>query len=323
MKDGERLDLRSLEIFLVVCETRSMTDAAERLGITQSAVSYSIVRIERTIGVRLLDRGARPIIITPAGDALRAAALRINDNLQLLRTAIQNIRSGRLRRLRLGLTASLSVPFIPELVKRIRHEVEHITVQSDLASQLRQALVSGNIDVAIMTDALEDEDGFVSRHVLTEPYVLVTPIDLKPVSSVDDLRSLTRDLPLVRWLSGTEMGRDVETQLRRLRISVPRVFEFDGRHALTQMVHEGLAWTVATPITAFDIWRHSDRIRVLPFPGAAFTRKLTAVFREGRYEAIAARLADEATGVLEQFYLPEMFRRAPWLEKLIHTEKPK
>ena len=50
------LDLRALEVFVTVCETRSMTLAARQLGMTQPAASYAIKRLEEATGAALIDR---------------------------------------------------------------------------------------------------------------------------------------------------------------------------------------------------------------------------------------------------------------------------
>ena len=59
--DYFRLTLRDLLVFEVLSDTKSTTIAAERLGVTQSAVSQSVKRLEMLLGVTLLDRSNRPL----------------------------------------------------------------------------------------------------------------------------------------------------------------------------------------------------------------------------------------------------------------------
>src|SRR5258708_8883195 len=70
MKPFSGYDLRTLEIFTQVCELRSMTLAAQRLGMTQPAVSQAIRHLEDVLGVPLVDRRSRPLILTAAGECL-------------------------------------------------------------------------------------------------------------------------------------------------------------------------------------------------------------------------------------------------------------
>src|SRR3979409_2052739 len=70
MQHERAYDLADLEAFIAVCEIGSMTDAAKRIGITESAVSHTIRRMERRLGVTLFDRSARPLKMTVLGTQL-------------------------------------------------------------------------------------------------------------------------------------------------------------------------------------------------------------------------------------------------------------
>ena len=65
------IDLRGLEIFLAVCDTGGLTSAARSLDLTQAAVSQHLAKIERELGVQLVDRSIRPQQVTAAGHYLR------------------------------------------------------------------------------------------------------------------------------------------------------------------------------------------------------------------------------------------------------------
>jgi DNA-binding transcriptional LysR family regulator len=64
------MNIRYLRTFSSVGETGSLTETARRLGITQSAVSLQLQKLERAFGARLLDRSRHPVALTPAGEAL-------------------------------------------------------------------------------------------------------------------------------------------------------------------------------------------------------------------------------------------------------------
>ena len=67
-------DLRSLEIFLAVCETGTVAGAAREFGMTQPAVSLAVAEIERKTGISFFDREVRPLALTMAGGLLRQHA---------------------------------------------------------------------------------------------------------------------------------------------------------------------------------------------------------------------------------------------------------
>lgn len=65
------ISLRSIQVFVAVEETGSLTVAAERLSTSRSAVSQQITNLERLVGASLFDRTARPMTLTPNGVVLR------------------------------------------------------------------------------------------------------------------------------------------------------------------------------------------------------------------------------------------------------------
>ena len=96
-----------LDVFLAVCDTRSFSQAAQKLSMTQSAVSKKIMRLEDALGVDLFDRTKRPIVLTREAEALKAQAENARESLE--RTAGE-IREGAFLRpeFRIGTIESLS-----------------------------------------------------------------------------------------------------------------------------------------------------------------------------------------------------------------------
>ena len=88
------LELRHLRYFCAVVEAGTFGRAAEQLGITQPALSRQVGDLERVVGVALLDRTARGVTSTPAGDAFARSARRILDEVHSLTAEVQRARRG-------------------------------------------------------------------------------------------------------------------------------------------------------------------------------------------------------------------------------------
>src|SRR5688572_29296985 len=101
-------DLRSLEIFLAVCETGSTGAAARQLGLTQPAVSQATADLERKCGAVLFDRKERPLGISAAGLLLRKRAQQLLADAQQIPVDLRELRHGKVPRVRVGMIASLS-----------------------------------------------------------------------------------------------------------------------------------------------------------------------------------------------------------------------
>ncbi len=110
MARGEAIpfDLRTLELFLAVCDQGSMAGAARHLGLTQPAVSLAISELESRTGTILFDRSVRPLGLTPAGWRAAAAGGRAHHGSTADCAAAAETERSRYPLLRVGLVDSLS-----------------------------------------------------------------------------------------------------------------------------------------------------------------------------------------------------------------------
>lgn len=144
------LDIDLLRSFSVVAETRHFTRAAERLNCAQSAVSMQIKRLEELIGARLFDRTKRSVKLTADGEMLRRYATRI---LRLNEETLAAFGTAGLQgRLRLGATDT-SMCFLPPILARFaqRHPLIELEIRCDRSWEALDALESGEIDIALVT----------------------------------------------------------------------------------------------------------------------------------------------------------------------------
>jgi DNA-binding transcriptional LysR family regulator len=104
------VELRHLETFFAVARAGSFSQAALKLGYTQSAVSHQIASLERIVGVRLLERprGRRPVSLTEHGTLLLGHAERILATLSAAEAEMQSLVAGQ-ERLRVGIFQSVGV----------------------------------------------------------------------------------------------------------------------------------------------------------------------------------------------------------------------
>src|SRR5689334_24829436 len=103
MKTSWGFDLRSLNAFVLACKAGSMAAAAERLQMTQPAISYLIRGLESSLGAPLIDRSRRPFSLTPRGIYLRDAAEQILAAAQRIPSRLRELDDGVPARLRIGI----------------------------------------------------------------------------------------------------------------------------------------------------------------------------------------------------------------------------
>jgi DNA-binding transcriptional LysR family regulator len=156
-----RLKLRDLDILMAVIETGSMGKAANRLGISQPAISKAIVELEDALGVQLFDRGQRGVVPTPYALALRTRSVSIFNDLRQGVQDIDFIADPTKGEIRVGMTepimSAIVAPVIDELSRNYPRMFFHI-VAGDTAT-LYTDVADRNIELAIcrMIGKLPDE----------------------------------------------------------------------------------------------------------------------------------------------------------------------
>ena len=273
-----QFDLRTLEIFLQVCEYRSMTLAARHLGLTQPAVSQAIKQLELSLGTELLDRQSRPLLLTPAGEILRNRAGPLISEAHNAQSAVRHAAQSNLTSLRIGLVDSFAVTIGPELIKHLQEHTHEVRVWSGLSRQLAAGLLARDLDLLVSATAMEDVANLQVTTLYREPFCLALPRNFK-TSAEPDLKTLSQQLALVRYSMRSITGVQIERYLKRLRIEAPQRLEFDGSESVLAMVQEGIGWALTTPLCLLQARADFSRIRLLPLVGHAPCRNLYMIQR--------------------------------------------
>lgn len=147
----ELLDSRRLRHFLAVYDLRSIGQAAEKLFLTQPALSKSIRQLEEDLKVKLFDRTPLGVVPTVFGDALAQHAKVIRSEIRHAETEIANLRGATKGHVTVGVGPSVAANFMPIATQRLRKERPgvNLTVIEGLGDTLIPALRRGEIDLAI------------------------------------------------------------------------------------------------------------------------------------------------------------------------------
>ncbi|OKL42308.1 LysR family transcriptional regulator [Pseudovibrio exalbescens] len=147
-----RLTISHLALLSAVAETRSITAAAVRLGITQSAASHRLKEAERRIGFRLLRRTEKVVTLTPEGEKIRALSEQFLDELGRLEQELEASYNGKQILVRLGQATYSRYHWLPAFLSHLEKADPQLTV--DLAgsatSKPLSSLSQGTVDVVTM-----------------------------------------------------------------------------------------------------------------------------------------------------------------------------
>jgi DNA-binding transcriptional LysR family regulator len=283
------VDLRSLEVFVHVCDSGSMTAAAARLGTTQSAVSRTVSQLERGLDAALLDRETRPLRPTPAGRVLLGHASGMLAAADRARAEVRTAAESPLPMLRLGLVDSVAGTLGPSLIHSLRRDLEEVRVWSGLSRPLATALLARELDLLVSADPLESLGELRVERLFREPFLLALPRGARGPAA-PDVGELARSLPLVRYSLRSVTGAQVERYLHSLRVEVPRRMEFDASDSVVAMVQEGLGWAITTPLCLLQGHADFRRLRLHPLPRGAARRALFLASRDGEAQIQFQRL---------------------------------
>lgn len=310
------VELRELTIFLAIAEAGSMSVAARRLGLTQSAVSQAAARLEAVLGAKLFDRDIRPLGLTPAGIALRERGAALLRDAHETVAAVRDLGSGALPHLHLAMLDTVASAMGPHVVTRLRSMATRWSVWSGLSASHREALLAREVDVIVTADADALAGADIERHdILAEPHLLVLPAAY--TGPADDLARLAATLDFIRFSARSHTGRHIEQHLRRMRVEPPARLEFDTSDALLATVAAGLGWTLATPLCILQGAVHLPGLRCLPAPGPRLTRRITLAARRGELGDAPARIAAECIAVFRDICAPRVEAFAPGTTKSI------
>ncbi|MFE6489005.1 LysR family transcriptional regulator [Streptomyces sp. NPDC057757] len=150
------MELTVWQTFVTVCRLGSLSAAATELNHTQSAVSRQIAGLERQLGVRLVERHARGVRPTPAGEVFRRHAQATLNEADRAVRAVREVRDGAFDGpLAIGATPSLAAGIVPEAIGSLLKDAGAVpwSLVPGLSAHLHHRVIAGDLDVAVVTDA--------------------------------------------------------------------------------------------------------------------------------------------------------------------------
>ena len=229
--------INELRTFIAVCRHGTFSAAGERIGLTQSAVSSQVKRLEEALGFELFERTGRSATLNAAGQTTLARAEEICALYAKLGELPDDAASGGL--LRIGAIASAQSTLVARALARLRKQqpLLRVHVSPGVSMRLMDELDAGTIDAAVI---IRPPFGILPdlawQPLVQEAYVLIAPRKLPG----KDWRALLQEQPFLRYDRASFGGRMVERFLRREGIAVNDSIELDEIAGLIHMTSKGL-----------------------------------------------------------------------------------
>ena len=247
------MELRHLRYFLAVAEALNFTKAAAQLRIAQPALSRRVQDLEEDIGVDLLKRSPRGVILTAEGKLFLEKTRQL---LKLADESVEQVRAlarGQYGDLHIGYSPSPTVEILPPALAAFQKAFPHVNVLLHDASQreLAEGLQNGTLELAIMVPPADDQTAGIQFEVLRTYPLCVAMTAVHPFARMKSIpleRLAAEPLVVLRRKDYPEADRYLDRLFTSIRAKPRIAVECDSASSLITEVEAGHGIALATPV---------------------------------------------------------------------------
>lgn len=299
------MNLRDLRYLVALADLRHFGKAANACFVSQPTLSTQIRKLEEELGVTLVERAPRKVMLTSTGQDIVARARRILADVDQMKEAAQRRRDPESGSLRLGVFPTLGPYLLPHVLPKlqVRFPNLELLLVEEKSDVLLAHLREGKLDAALLALPVHDEQ-LHAQFLFEEPFVLAAPaqhpLASQPTLSMDDLTDHTLLL-----LEDGHCLRDQALDVCRLSGANEKAgFRATSLETLRQMVAAGIGVTLLPALSVHEPVVQPVNIRLVNFREPVPSRQIALVWRrssamDGFLQAFAGNL-----GALARAQLP-------------------
>lgn len=294
------MNTRQLQYAIELYNSLNFSAVAERLGISQPALSKQIAALESDLGVKLFDRNTTPITVTPAGEHFFCEAKKLlYEEDQLLRS-MEEFKSGKRGSLSIGISPFRSLYLIPKISKQLKEKFPDVKIvlHEQSSDILRKETAEGKYDLAIVNLPV-DEALLDVTPIEPDVLVLAVPKSLAkglPFSDSDSLPTLKLGdcdkLPFIVLSKGQEMRTLFDKAVAFSNIEPVISAEVIGVSTAWAMCREGVGATIL-PLQFVKHIEKGDDLLLFKLERNFRSRQPAIVTKKGQYLSKYAKYAIE------------------------------
>jgi DNA-binding transcriptional LysR family regulator len=281
------MNLNHLAIFHAVAQAGSMTLGAERLDISQPAVSKQVQDLERALGVHLFDRIGRRVHLSQAGEILADYARRLFALAHEAEEAMADVRAAGRGRLAIGASTTIGTYLLPGVLAEFwrRHPRVELLVQIENTEQVHRRLAGHELDVGL-TEGFVEEEELAAEVFHQDELVMIAAPGHRLAGQRRVALSAVREEAFILREPGSGTRAVEERALARLKLPVRVVMALGSTEAIKRVVAEGVGLAIVSRL-AVGAECAAGTLAVLPVAGLRIERPLHLVRRRGRRDGPA------------------------------------
>lgn len=300
------MNLRDLRYLIALADLRHFGKAAEACFVSQPTLSTQVRKLEEELGVSLVERAPRKLMLTAAGQDVVLRARRIVAEVEEMRESARRSRDPEAGSLRLGVFPTLGPYLLPHVVPQLRErfpQLELLLVE-EKSDVLLARLREGKLDASLLALPLHDEQLHV-EFLFEEPFVLAAPRQ-HPLASQSSLTMAQLSDETLLLLEDGHCLRDQALDVCRLTGAQERTgFRATSLETLRQMVAAGVGVTLLPALSVHASIAQPANIQLVPFRAPAPRRQIALVWRKSSALDRFLHLLADAIGALARAQLPD------------------
>ncbi|MCC7281452.1 MAG: LysR family transcriptional regulator, partial [Acetobacteraceae bacterium] len=247
------MNLRQIEAFRAVMETGSVSQAAERLAISQPAVSKLIQNLEHGTSLALFERRPGRVLPTPEAFLLFEEIERMVKGLNSLQLFVADLQAMQHASLRIGVMPALSVGFIQDILKHFAdaHPASQLVVQARSTVKIVEWLVAGSIDIGLSSHPF-DHPEIVQVPLCRRAYVCIMPKAHRLAGRASLSPSDFEGERFISFSPGSDLGTEIGLIFKQAGVKPRMQIEASMAPTVCALVTRGLGIALVNPLYIGD-----------------------------------------------------------------------
>ncbi len=300
------MNLRALQYLVTLAEVRHFSKAAELCFVSQPTLSTQIRKLEEELGVQLVERSPRQVMLTRVGEEVVQRCRSILSDLEAMKSVARRSRDPHSGVLRLGIFPTLAPYLLPHVIPEIRRRFPRLTLRlfEEKTEQILDMLVQGRLDAGILA-LPAGGDQIVARKLFEEPFVVAMP-EGHPLSRRKSLRLSDLQDQALLLLEDGHCLRDQALEVCQLAGAHEQLdFHATSMETLRQMVAANTGLTLLPTLAIKPPVSPTENVIIRPFKGNGPRRSIAMVWRKSSaLSDFLEELADLFAGIDRELLKP-------------------
>jgi LysR family hydrogen peroxide-inducible transcriptional activator len=275
------MNLRDLRYLVALAEHRHFGRAAAASHVSQPTLSTQIRKLEEELGVTLVERTPRRVLLTETGREIVARARDVLHEVEQIRGIARRTRDPEAGSVRLGIFPTLGPYLLPHVVPEVRKrfpKLELLLVEEKTGEVLRR-LREGKLDAGVLALPIHD-DTLQSEFLFEEPFLLAAPKE-HPLAQRSALKLADLEDQSLLLLEDGHCLRDQALEVCRMAGAGEKTgFRATSLETLRQMVAADVGVTLLPVLAVKPPVAHAQNVKLIEFRGRAPSRRIAMVWRK-------------------------------------------